>query len=349
MERDLANQMNVDRAPGSLTYTGKYVDVPVDIEMIRFREEDYVIEHYSTVNELPREFDSDSVWWFNLTGLNDPEVISFFGRRFGIHEMHLEDIVQISQHSKVDMTDNYLMSEHYMLYRDSQMHRESIVLFLFENVVLSFQEYPGDVFAPIRRRIRQTDSRVRREKADYLYYLMIDRLVDEAVAVLKELVGKLDDMERLMIDEDAIDIQRAYAIKRELLNVKSAIYPLDDLLGILIGEQNSVIREEMFLYIKDVGDHVDQAIAQIGRAMDTIESMNQSNMAKLSNQMNSIMKVLTMFSAIFIPLNFLTGMYGMNFLHMPFLRHPHAFYGFLLASALIACALIAYFKKKKWL
>jgi len=323
MERDLANQMNVDRAPGSLTYTGKYVDVPVDIEMIRFREEDYVIEHYSTVNELPRKFDSDSVWWFNLTGLNDPEVISFFGRRFGIHEMHLEDIVQISRHSKVDMTDNYLMSEHYMLYRDSQMHRESIVLFLFENVVLSFQEYPGDVFAPIRKRIRQTDSRVRREKADYLYYLMID--------------------------EDAIDIQRAYAIKRELLNVKSAIYPLDDLLGILIGEQNSVIREEMFPYIKDVGDHVDQAIAQIGRAMDTIESMNQSNMAKLSNQMNSIMKVLTMFSAIFIPLNFLTGMYGMNFLHMPFLRHPHAFYGFLLASALIAGALIAYFKKKKWL
>lgn len=348
--RDMVQPTAGDRAPGSLVYTGRYTNVEPVIELFYYNRSELIREHYTSTDELPETFDPDHVYWINLTGLHDPEMISYFGRRFQIHEMHLEDIVQINRHAKIDVSESYIMSEHYMIYRDKDQttHHESIALFLFDGVVLSFQEYPGDVFGPIRERLSQENSRVRKEGADYLYYLMIDRLVDEAILVLKDLVYQLDDMERLMVDDAQIDMRRAYGIKRELLDVKTAIYPLDGLLMLLMGEQNHVLGQDIIPYIKDVEDHVDQTITELGRAMDTIENMNQSNMARLSNQMNSIMKVLTIFSAIFIPLNFLTGMYGMNFLHMPFLQHPYAFYGFVLASIAIVTVLISYFKRKNW-
>ncbi len=336
------------RAPGSLVYTGEYKDVATQLEVYRFNAEELTVEMLNDPRELPEDLGENFITWINLTGLNDPEVISYFGERFGLHEMHLEDIVQVNHHAKVDISDNYLMSEHYMMYRDTQIHHESIAIFLLQGVILSFQEYPGDVFDPIRERLHQSGSRVRESKEDYLYYLMVDRLVDEAIAVLKDLVFQLDDMERLMLDESQIDMRRAYEIKRELLNVKAAIYPLDELMSMLLSEQNHVLGNEIAPYIKDIDDHVNQSIVEVGRALDTIENMNQSNMAKLSNQMNNIMKVLTIFSAIFIPLNFLTGMYGMNFLHMPFLQHPYAFYGFVLASIAIVTVLISYFKRKNW-
>ena len=151
-----------------------------------------------------------------------------------------------------------------------------------------------------------------------------------------------------MLDENQSDMRRVYEIKRELLNVKTAVYPLDGLMPMLLGENNRVLSDPIIPYLKDVEDHVDQALVELGRAMDTIENMNQSNMAKLSNQMNSIMKVLTIFSAIFIPLNFITGMYGMNFTHMPFLQHPYAFYGFAGVSIGIVALLIGYFKRNHW-
>lgn len=348
MAKKVSPPKRTDRAPGSLVYTGQYTDIKPEIDVYQFNSSDISRRLYHSVDQLPEKLDPDSVYWFNLTGLNNPTVIQYFGDRFGIHEMHLEDIVQVNRHAKIDLTEQYLMSEHYMIYQSDEMHYESVVLFLFPGVVLSFQEFPGDVFEPIRHRLELTDSRVRRSGADYLYYLLVDRLVDEAVAVLKDLVYQLDDMERQMLDESQIDMRRAYAIKRELLNVKSAIYPLDGLFMLLMGEQNHVLKPDIIPYIKDIEDHVDQSMVEIGRAVDTIENMNQSNMAQLSNQMNSIMKVLTIFSAIFIPLNFITGMYGMNFLHMPFLQHPYAFYGFALASVAIVTILVAYFKRKNW-
>ena len=345
---EVTHLTTVDRPPGSLIYTGNYTDVSIEIELHCYSQQELIVKRLNRIDQLPDEYDPSCVYWINLIGLHDPEVISYFGRRFGIHEMHLEDIVQVNRHAKVDNAEDYIMSEHYMIYRDEQIHHESIVLFLLRGVVLSFQEYTGDVFGPIRHRLQQPDSPIRHQGADYLYYLMLDRLVDEAGAVLKDLVFQLDDLERLMLDENQSDMRRVYEIKRELLNVKTAVYPLDGLMPMLLGENNRVLSDPIIPYLKDVEDHVDQALVELGRAMDTIENMNQSNMAKLSNQMNSIMKVLTIFSAIFIPLNFITGMYGMNFTHMPFLQHPYAFYGFVVVSIAIVALLIGYFKRNHW-
>lgn len=336
------------RLPGSLLYNGTHTDVTPIIEVYRYDETNVSVQTFDTPQALPQEVPEGSVTWINLTGLNHPEFISYFGQRFGIHEMHLEDIVQVNRHAKVDIEEDYVMTEHYMMYRDQVIHHESIALFLLPGVVLSFQEYPGDVFEPVRQRIRQDGSKVRSQREDYLYYLLVDRLVDEAVAVLKDLIYQLDDMERLLLDENQIDMRQAYEIKRELLNVKTAIYPLDGLFEQLLSEKNQVLSREILPYMHDIEDHIDLAIVDISRAMDTIENMNQSNMAKLSNQMNSIMKVLTIFSAIFIPLNFITGMYGMNLKHMPFLDHPSAFFGFVSITLVIVSALIWYFKKKQW-
>lgn len=336
------------RLPGSLVYTGYYTEVEPVLEVYQYNETSWTKKTYHSFQDIPKPFPPDQVTWINLTGLNNPDIISQFGEQFEIHEMHLEDIVQVNRHAKVEIEDNYLMTEHYMIYRDESIHHESVTLFLLDGMVLSFQEYPGDVFSSIRERIETDGSKVRLAKEDYLYYLLVDRLVDEAVAVLKDLVYQLDDMELLLLDRGEVDMRHAYQIKRELLDVKTAIYPLDGLFDSLLREKNHVISPEVMPYMKDIEDHVDQAIVQIERAMDAIENMNQSNMAKLSNQMNNIMKVLTIFSAIFIPLNFITGMYGMNFRHMPFLDHPYAFFGFVGVALTIVGLLIWFFKKRQW-
>lgn len=336
------------RLPGSLSYTGRYTDVRTVIEMYSYDRDAYTFNSYERVQDLP-ELTEGKVHWINIIGLNEPAVLEYFGRRFAIHEMHLEDIAQISRHSKVEIEDHYLMSEHYMIYiKQGRVERECIVLFLLKGVVLTFQEQKGDVFDPIRERIRTDGAKVRSMGDDYLYYLLVDRLVDEASFLLNDLVYQLDEIEAYMVETQRIDMNQVYAIKRELLNVKTAVYPLDGLIDILLSEKNQVLSDDVITYMEDVEDHVDQTIVDIERANDTIDNLNTSNMTELSNQMNNVMKVLAIFSAIFIPLNFITGMYGMNFRYMPYLDHPYAFFFFVGISLAIVAGLIYYFKKKKW-
>lgn len=336
------------RLPGSLAYNGRYTDVATTIELFSYHKASYTYACFDDVQELP-ELTADRVHWINVIGLNDPKVLEYFGKRFGIHEMHLEDIVQVSHHSKVQIEERYLMSEHYMIYlKQGQVERESIVLFLMKGVVLTFQEHKGDVFEPVRERILNDSSKIRSMGEDYLYYLLVDRLVDEANFLLNELVYQLDEIEAFMVETQKIDMSAVYAIKRELLNVKSAVYPLDGLLEIILSEKNQVISDQVITYIEDIEDLVDQTIVEIKRANDTIENLNMSNMTELSNQMNSVMKVLAIFSAIFIPLNFITGMYGMNLRYMPYLDHPYAFFLFIGISFTIVAGLIYYFKRKNW-
>jgi len=169
------------RTPGSLIYTGEYRGIQTELEVYQFDSKSLRVEKYHRPEDLPQTSEEGVVTWINIIGLNDPKVISYFGQRFGLHEMHLEDIVQVNRHAKAILAEDYLMSEHYMIFGQKEIHHESVVLFLLKGFILSFQECPGDVFDGIRRRLQDASSRVRQKKEDYLYYLMIDALVDEAV------------------------------------------------------------------------------------------------------------------------------------------------------------------------
>ncbi len=334
-----------------LNYKGKFTNQKTVVEVYAYDElecvKNYITDKEKQLDFFEQSFD-DKVYWINVIGLNDIDIINAIGNRFSIYDLHLEDILHVSKYSKIEVEEDYLMTLNQMIQMDSEITREGIILFLTENVLISFQEKMGDIFDNIRKEIEKFDSRIRDSKTDYLYYRLLDRLVDEKNKVLKKLEIELTRMEELLIEDEDIDTERAYQIRKYLLQLKTAIFPLVGLIRLVISDKNDLISQKVEKNLEDVEDHINNLVEEIKRNEEMLNGLFERKMIQTSNEMNNIMKILTVFSTIFIPLTFLTGVYGMNFKYLPGMDSPFAFMAFVLISFVISGAMIAFFKYKKW-
>jgi magnesium transporter len=331
------------------------------IEKVRVTVMDYAPDRLQEktithVEELFPYRDSPTVTWINVEGLHDVNLLEAIGKHFGFHPLTLEDVLNCGQRPKLEDYGNYHFLIMKSLLHSETLETEQISFFLGGNYVITFQEVPGDSFEAVRERIRRGKGVIRRMGADYLTYALIDALVDEFFPVLEKYGEQIEALEAALLLKPAPEtIQEIHRVKRELLLVRRAAFPERDVIGAMQREESDVIRPETQVFLRDCYDHTIQVIDMLETYRELASGMLDVYLSSVSNRMNEIMKVLTIISTIFIPLNFIAGVYGMNFrpeaspLNMPELNWYFGYPFALSMMAAVAVLLVVYFWNKRWL
>jgi magnesium transporter len=322
----------------------------VILELIQYDDKDYTKFSDLPVEELLTGLKPGYVNWVNLDGLHDHSIISKLGEHFCLHSLLLEDIT--SEHQpKAEEYEDYLFFTLKMLYKikEGEIEYEQISFVLGKDYLLSFQEKEGDPFTSFRDRIRMDQGRVRRKKPDYLLYRLIDIIVDNYYVVLDEIGQQIEQIEEdIYQNPSSKEFQKIQRIKKELIFLRKALYPLRDALSKLIKDESGFIESQNARYFSDIYDHVVHLIDSMDTYKDLTTSLMDIHINTLNTKMNEVMKVLTVISTIFMPLTFIVGVYGMNFHYMPEIPWKWGYPVIWGIMILIAGAMLRYFKFKKW-
>jgi magnesium transporter len=298
--------------------------------------------------------DKKSVTWINVDGIHQVEVMESFGKCFGLHPLVMEDILNTDQRPKAEDYGDYL----YLVARELSYNEESgeigneqMSIILGENFVLSFQETEGDMFDPIRERLRTGKGKIRKQGADYLAYSLLDSIVDSYFSILEKLGERIEFLEdQLVSDPSPATLSEIHAMKRGNISLRRSIWPLREMITILYRDESDLIGESTRLFLRDVYDHTINVIDTIETYRDLLAGMLDIYLSSQSNRLNEVMKLLTIIATIFIPLTFLAGVYGMNFHNMPEIERWDYGYAFTWAVMITtAVTMLIYFRRKKWL
>jgi magnesium transporter len=332
---------------------------PPVLFLIDYNNDEATRVKLETPEEATPYLDTNSVSWVDVQGLGSEAVLRRLGTVFGLHPLVLEDVVNVPQRPKVEEFDEQLLliSRMIMLRKSgSGFMSEQVSFILGRHYLLTVQEEPAaDSFGPVRERIRSNKGCIRREKADYLMYALLDAIIDGFFPVLEQYGETIEDLEdEVVVNPTRRTLEKIHKLKRELLMLRRAIWPQRDAINSLIRDGNDLISEEVRVYLRDCYDHAVQVLDMVETYRELASSLMDVYLSSVSNKMNEVMKLLTVISTIFIPLTFVAGVYGMNFdtkkspLNMPELDW---YYGYPLCWAVmlsIAASLIYYFYRKGW-
>jgi magnesium transporter len=343
----------VGLAPGSIVFTGEESSVPVRIRCISYGPESLIEREFDSIDDFFQQHHPDKINWINIDGLNDTDQIKQVGEHFNIHTLVLEDIVHPGQRPKVEDHGDYLYIVIRMLYYDETAHEllsEQLSLIVLPGLVLSFQERQGDVFNPLRERLRNSLGRIRKKGSDYLAYALLDIIIDRYFLVLEQMNEQVEAIETLILENPTTEtISIIGSMRRELIVLRKAVWPARDLLNNLEKIESSLIKKDTQPFLRDVYDHTIQVIDIADSLRDMIGVLRDSYQSVLGNRMNEIMKVLTIIATIFIPLTFMAGIYGMNFANMPELAWPFGYPLLIGLMVIVAAAMVHFFRSKDWL
>jgi magnesium transporter len=320
----------------------------MDYDEAHFQEKEI-----KTIEECLLFKDKPTVTWINIDGLHQVEILEKLGECYGLHPLVMEDILNTDQRPKAEDYGEYL----YIVLKDldyddksSQIEPEQISLILGANFVFSFQEREGDTFGTIRERIRNSKGRIRKMGADYLAYSLLDSIVDNYFIILEKLGEKIEFLEEKLVTQATPEtLQIIHHLKREMIFLRKAVWPLREVINGLERGESSLIKESTRIYLRDVYDHTIQTIDTIETYRDMVSGMLDIYLSSVSNRLNSVMKVLTIIATIFMPLTFLAGIYGMNFKYMPELEWRWSYPFIWLVMVGIGVFMLLYFRKKRWL
>ncbi len=338
--------------PGTLIHVGERKAERTRIRLIDYNAETLIEKDLERLDPEPERRQDASVHWLNIDGIHDVSVIEAAGRRFAIHPLVQEDILNTGQRPKLEDYENYLFLVVKMLQSDPSggLRTEQISLVLGPDYVLSFQELEGDVFDRIRERLRTGKGRIRRMGADYLAYALLDAIIDSYFLILEDLGDRIEALEEeLIVHPTPPTLRKIHQFKREMIHLRKSIWPLREVLGALQRQEAPLVQESTQVYLRDVYDHTIQIVDTVETYRDIIAGMLDLYLSSLSHRMNEVMKVLTIIATIFIPLTFIAGVYGMNFDYMPELHWKWSYpilWGLMLLTFF---GMLWYFRRKKWL
>jgi magnesium transporter len=344
---------SLGQTPGAIVYTGNKENTELFIDVFDYSSDFFEEKKLVAIEDSFKYIDSKPITWLNINGLSHIDAIEKIGTYCNLHPLLLEDIANTHQRPKIDEYDDYLFLVLKMLHfnNEGQLHIEHVSFVLGNGYVLSFQEAEGDVFDPVRNRLRNAKGRIRANGADYLLYALMDTMVDNYFTLMEMVGEKIETLEDTLFedkpnDDIVYDIQR---LKKEILRIKRAVTPLREVVNRLEKGEHKLISEKTQFYLRDLYDHIIQVSENIEIYREMIWGLMDMYMTTLGNKMNQIMKVLTIVASIFIPLTFLAGVYGMNFENIPELKFKYGYFvlwGFMI---LIFAILLYYFRRKKWL
>ncbi|MBE0644374.1 MAG: magnesium/cobalt transporter CorA [Bacteroidetes bacterium] len=348
--RNRTERKKVSLPPGTLVYVGDAVEGPARLRSVTY-DRDNVEMRVVTADALTKA-DSDVVTWLKIEGVHDVDTVQRVGELYGLHMLVLEDIVNTEHRTKCDEYDDaaFLILKHLRSDDGAELHEENIALVLKHNAVLSFSEHAQDVFEPNRERIEAANGRFRTRGADYLFYTLIDSVVDHYVATVDQFDDTIEQLEdEVLLDPTRDSVHRIHGLRRKLLHLRKAVLPLREAVMQLLRNEGGLISSDVGVFLRDVQDHLAQVLDGIEHNREVLGGLLELYMSHESNRMNEVMKVLTIIATVFIPLTFIAGVYGMNFEYMPELSQPWGYPGTIAIMLSMAVGMFLFFRKKKWL
>ncbi|MGB6370642.1 MAG: magnesium/cobalt transporter CorA [Atribacterota bacterium] len=339
--------------PGSIVHIGNKRDEKVKITIVDYSEAKFQDKEAKSVGECFPYKDKPTVTWINIDGVHEIKVIEEIGKHFNLHPLILEDIVDTDQRPKIKDFGDYIFIILKMLYCDKKgnaIRVEQVSLILGKNYVISFQEREGDVFNAIRERIRNNIGRIRKLGVDYLVYSLIDAIVDNYFIIIERLDEEIENLEdKVVIQPNPSNVQEIHKLKRDLIFLRKSIWPLREVISFLEKSESPLVLESTNLYLRDVYGHTIQVMDTVESLRDIISGILDIYLSSINTRMNEIMKMLTIVATIFIPLTFITGIYGMNFQYMPEIKWFWGYPAVLSIMVAIGIGMLIYFKRKKWM
>lgn len=339
--------------PGALIHIGKKKTDKVKITSINYNASGFSLKEYVSTEECFNFREQDKVYWINIDGLHNTEIIGDVGKRLNLHPLLIEDILNTNHRPKMEEYDNYLFFTLKMLgisENRNSIITEQVSFVLGKNYLLSFQEQAGDVFDVIRLRLKENKGIIRQKGADYLIYALLDAIVDNYFFVAEFLEEQVENLEEEILHNPSREsLHKIQELKRKLLKFRKAIIPLREAVASLQKYNVNLIEEGTFRYLRDVYEHLIHLSDSLESQRDMLASIMDLYLSGVSNKMNEVMKVLTIIATIFIPLTFIAGIYGMNFENMPELHWRYGYFAVWIVMIAIAVSMLKYFRNKHWL
>ena len=337
--------------PGTPVHIGDRTGNGVRLSAFVYNADGFTEHQLETVEQACAPGAADHVTWLNVDGVHDVATVGQICRAFDIHPLVQEDIVNTDQRPKAEEYDGYLfLTVKMMRYAGETVQAEQVSLLLTDRMVISFQEQAGDVFDIIRDRIRTGKGFVRRKGADYLAYCLLDSIVDHYYLLLEKLEERIEPLEESVVEDAQPQQMRIIQeLKREMIFLRRSLWPTREMISRLSRQSVVRISDETRVFLRDLYDHVIHIIEILESLQELLSGTMEIYLSSISNRMNGIMKVLTIISTIFIPLTFIAGVYGMNFVFMPELSVWWAYPLTLVGMGVIAVGMIRFFRRKGWL
>jgi magnesium transporter len=341
--------------PGAVVFVGRERDAPVrltvmDYDAATLAEAEYAAANVEAVFPLR---DTPTTSWIHADGVHDTALVQALGAHFGIDALAQEDLVNTAQRPKVEAFGDVLLvvAKQVRLDDEGRLTAEQVGLVVGDGFLLSFQETPNGLFAPVRERLRQGRGRIRSRGADYLAYALLDVVVDHYGVALAALSDRAEVIEDRVLGGDvpAALQDEINALRRALIGVRRVAWPLRDLLAAAARTEHPRLGDDVAPFWRDAHDHAVQVADTVDALRDVVGSVHDLYLSVLSHRMNEIMKVLTIISTIFIPLTFIAGIYGMNFTYMPELQTRYGYFVALGVMGALAVVLLALFRRRGWI
>ena len=338
-------------APGTLIFTGKTVVETPDVTIVQYDDAHFEEQILRGLDCTPKI--EGKVTWYDVRGLNDVALVEHVGHTFNVHPLALEDVLNTAQRAKWDDYDNGVFIIVRALRYEAEMDDivpEQVSFYLEKHVLLSFQEDKHDLFSTVRDRLQKGQGKIRLRGTDYLAYALVDCIVDEYINILDHTEEEIEALEIQILTQFTPSVRSGiYKLKRQLTEIRRAVLPLRDVVGRFSREEGAFVEPINHVYIRDLYDHVVRVIESIENQRDMLNNLDDLFNSEQANRANHVMKVLTIVSAIFIPLTFIAGIYGTNFDVLPELHHPQGYFWMWGVMVLIAVLQLIYFKWKKWM
>jgi len=339
--------------PGTIEYIGKQQQTPAVIEVISYGEQEIKREKVATINDLQPFLSTASFKWIQITGLQNVAMLQQLGDLFQIDALDMEAIANTTERPNTEEHERYIfvvLKSMQIAPKTQEVTVEQISIIIGKDYLISFHETSAAMFEPLYQRIVASGSRITKVTPDYLLFAICDLTIDSYFSMLESIGEAIESIEDGLISSpDASYQQLIYKLKRRLFYAKKIIWPIREVIGSLQSSLHPLISDSSRNYFRNIHDHAIQIIETIESLIDLSSSLMDLYLSSVSNRLNEIMKVLTIFSALFIPLTFLAGVYGMNFKYLPELEWKYSYFAF---WGIVICAIVAmifFFKRKKWM
>lgn len=339
-----------DISPGEFIYVGPARNIPTTMQLFSYNESNFIEENPYILND--NLFIQNSINWLNIHGIQNVVLIKEIANKIGLNSLNLQDLLNTHERPKIEENENYIFFTTKSISSDveKEFSSEQITFVLGNNFIVSFQEKPASLYEHIRLRIRNNLGIVRKKRADYLLFLLLDAIIDNYYVAMDKIADKIAKLEEKVLNnpEDNFLIQ-VEKVKNEVNFIKSQVQPLKDSVIRLDKVNPKFIDSNNTPYFSDLKDSTLSLLDYLEQSKNSLNGITNIYLSTLSNKMNSTMKLLTVISTIFIPLTFIVGVYGMNFDYMPELKYHYGYPIAMITMLLISVGMAIYFKKKKFL
>ncbi len=338
-------------APGSFIFMGNQLMDAPRISLFQYNNETATEKEFKSISEALEQSGTGFVNWLNIDGLHDTEPLKAISRHFNISPLAFENILDTGQRSKFFEDKNSLTVLLKVVYFDDKSNKisiEQISFIICNDAVISFQEKAGDYFDPVRERIRNALGRIRTCGTDYLLYSLMDSIVDNNLIIVEQLGDRIEQIEAELEDPDNAVSKKIFHYKTEVSFFRKSVRPLKEVMTRILRSNTQHIQTDTVVYyleLNDLIEHLNESIDAYYLMVSDQLSIYNTN---VSNRANDVMKILTIFASIFIPLTFITGVYGTNFDNLPELHLKYGYFGMWGVMIIVAGWMLYYFRKHKW-